>query len=157
MKKGEAIQKLVLFGVMALGAVLVAEGYLRARAFVERVDNADRQISLLKQEVNFLRVQLDVTPQPRVEPAPAIAAVSTPPFLPVPEPMRLPLPAPERPQKSARVRDVAQNVANDEQPKVDAVPDDGKVVLMKETKSSPAPAATSAAAASVDVKLLVKK
>jgi len=156
-KKGETIQKLVLFGAMAIGAVLVAEGYLQARAFVARVDKADRQISSLKQEVEALRVQLDVTPQPSLQPGPVFAAAPQPVALPIPEPLRLPLPAPERQQKAARVKDVAQNVSSDEQPKTEAVPDDGKVVLMKEPKGSPAPAATPAAAATVDVKLLVKK
>lgn len=157
MKKGETIQKLVLFGAMAAGAVLVAEGYLQARAFVARVDKADRQISLLKQEVDAMRVQLDVTPHPVVQPGPVLATVTQPTTFPIPEPMRLPLPAPERQQKPARVKDTAQNAGGDEQPKTDAVPDDGKIVLMKEPKAPPVPAGPPPAAGTVDVKLLVKK
>jgi hypothetical protein len=156
-KKGETIQKLVLFGAMAVGAVLVAEAYLQARAFVARVDRADRQISLIKQEVNALRVQLDVTPPLSVQAGPVLATAPQPIALPIPEPMRLPLPAPERQQRPARTKDVVQNVSSDERPKTDAVPDDGKVVLLKEPKGAPAPAATPAAEAAVDVKLLVKK
>jgi hypothetical protein len=157
MKKGETIQKLVLFGVMAIGAVLVAEAYLQARAFVARVDKADRHISLLKQEVDALRVQLDMTLRPVAQPGPLLAAAAQPAALPIPEPMRLPLPAPERRQKLARAKDVAQNAGGDEPPKSDAVPDDGKVVLLKESKVSPTPAATPATVAGVDVKLLVRK
>jgi len=157
LKKGETIQKLVLFGAMAVGAVLVAEAYLQARAFVARVDNVDRQISLLKQEVSALNVQLDVTPQMSVQAGPVLAAAPQSIALPIPEPMRFPLPTPERQPKSARTKDIAQNVSSDERPKNDAVPDDGKVVLLKETKGAPVPAATSATEAAVDVKLLVKK
>lgn len=156
MKRSETVQKLVLFSAMAAGAVLVAEGYLQARAFVARVDSADRQISLLKQEVNALRVQVDVTPQPTVQPGPILAAVPQAAAFPIPEPMRLPLPAPERRQKPARVKDTAQTSA-DEQPKTDGVPDDGRIVLMKEPKAAPAPPTAPAATATVDVKLLVKK
>lgn len=156
MKRSEIVQKLVLFAAMAAGAVLVAEGYLQARAFLARVDRADREISLLKQEVNAFRVQLEVTPQPTMQPGPALPAAPQATGLPIPEPMRLPLPVPERQQKPARVKDTAQNTGTDEQLKTDGVPDDGKIVLMKEPKASPAqPAAP--AAATVDVKLLVKK
>ena len=157
MKRSETVQKLVLFGAMVVGAVLVAEGYLQARAFVARVDRADREISLLKQEVNAFRVQLDVTPQPTMQPGPMLAAAPQATAFPIPEPMRLPLPVPERQQRPSRVKDTAQNTSADEQPKTDGVPDDGKIVLMKEPKASPAPPAAPAAAATVDVKLLVKK
>lgn len=157
MKKSEIVQKLVLFGAMAVGAVLVVESYLQARAFVARVDRADRQISLLKQEVNALRVQLDVTPLPTMQHEPILATAPQATAFPIPEPMRLPLPVPERQQKPARVKDAAQNISADEQPKTDGVPDDGKIVLMKEPKASPATPAAPAAAATVDVKLLVKK
>jgi hypothetical protein len=156
-KKGETIQKLVLFGMMAVGAVLIAEGYLRARAFVARVDSADRQISLLKQEVSALRVQFDITPRPTVQPSPVMAAVPQPIAFPIPEPMRLPLPIPERQHKPTHAKDTAQNSGSDEQPKADAVPDDGKIVLMKEPKASSPPVAAPATAATVDVKLMVKK
>lgn len=171
--KGETIQKLVLFGTMSIGALLVAEGYLRVRAFVDRVDATDKQVALLKQEVDFLRVQLDVVPRPGVEhlalaphsqaqPQPA----AHPTFLPIPEPMRSTSAGQDRTIKAVRTKDAAAPEINDEAAKADAIPDDGKIVLLtavKEPKAAAAPAAPSGAAPAavstptVDVKLWPKK
>jgi len=166
--KGEKIQKLVLFGAMIVGALLFAEGYLRVRTFVDRVDAADRQLVSLKQEVDFLRVQLDVVPRPGVVAASMVAATpqmqpqpQQPPLaLPIPEPMRLPVPQ-ERPQK-ARVKDAAVLPAGDEPAKAEDAPDDGKIVLLKDVKESkaapaPGPAPQAVATPTVDVKLWPKK
>lgn len=144
MIKGEKIQKLVLFGAMIVGALLVAEGYLRVRTFVDRVEAADRQLVALKQEVDFLRVQLDVVPRPGVVAAPMVAATpqlqfqppQQPLVLPIPEPMRLPVPQ-ERPQK-ARVKEVAVSPGGDEPAKAEGAPVDGKIVLLKDVKESKA-------------------
>lgn len=175
--KGETIQKLVLFGTMSIGALLVAEGYLRVRAFVDRVDATDKQVAVLKQEVDFLRVQLDVVPRPGVQPLAVAAApqaqplsqpqpVSHPTFLPIPEPMRFSSAGQDRTIKVARTKEAAAPEINDEPVKADAVPDDGKIVLMtavKEPKAAAAPAAPSVAAPAtvatptVDVKLWSKK
>lgn len=175
MIKGETIQKLVLFGTMSVGALLVAEGYLRVRAFVDRVDATDRQVAVLKQEVDFLRVQLDVVPRPGVQPlasAPAPQAqpqpqpASHPIFLPIPEPMRFPPAGQDRAIKAVRIKEGAAPEINDEAAKADAIPDDGKIVLMtavKEPKAVAAPAAppgaapTTVATPTVDVKLWSKK
>jgi hypothetical protein len=166
-KKGETIQKLVLFGAMTLGALLIADGYLRARAFIDRVDAADRNIALLNNEVEYLRVQLDVAPRPATPAAPfqaaqvpVIAGASQPLALPLPEPMRLPLPAQDRPQRLARTKDDPGLTRSDELAKADAVPDDGKVVLMrdaKESKSAAPPAQQEAATSTVNVKLWAQK
>lgn len=171
--KGETIQKLVLFGTMSIGALLVAEGYLRVRAFVDRVDATDKQVAVLKQEVDFLRVQLDVVPRPGVQPlalAPAPQAqpqpASLPTFLPIPEPMRFPSAGQDRAIKAVRTKEAAAPEIHDEPAKGDAIPDDGKIVLMtasKEPKAAAAPAAPSGAAPvtvatpTVDVKLWPKK
>jgi hypothetical protein len=174
--KGETIQKLVLFGTMSVGALLVAEGYLRVRAFVDRVDATDKQVAVLKQEVDFLRVQLDVVPRPGVQPlalAPAPQAqpqpqpVSHSTFLPIPEPMRFSSAGQDRTIKAVRTKEAAAPEISDEPAKADAIPDDGKIVLMtavKEPKAAAAaPAAPSGAAPAtvatptVDVKLWPKK
>lgn len=173
--KGETIQKLVLFGTMSIGALLVAEGYLRVRAFVDRVDATDKQVAVLKQEVDFLRVQLDVVPRPGVEPlalAPAPQAqpqqqpVSHQTFLPIPEPMRFPSAGQDRTFKAVRTKEAAAPDKDDEPAKADAIPDDGKIVLMtavREPKTAAAPATPSGAAPAavatptVDVKLWPKK
>lgn len=171
--KGETIQKLVLFGTMCVGALLVAEGYLRVRAFVERVDATDRQVAVLKQEVEFLRVQTDVLPRPGAQP-PALAAMaqpqpqpqpqSHPAFLPMPEPMRFSPAGQDRRNKGVRAKEGAAPEVSDKPAKADAIPDDGKIVLMKDVKEIKAAAAPGAPAASpavatptVDVKLWPKK
>jgi hypothetical protein len=157
--KREAIQKLVMFGAMTFGALLIAEGYLRARAFVDRVNTADHQIALLRHEVEALRVQVDETPRGSGQPTTMLAAVPAPSplVLPIPEPMRLPVAAPERPQKAGRVKDTPALAVAPEPAKSDPVPDDGKIVLMKDTKAAPASAQQVAGAATVDVKLWAKK
>ena len=168
MKKSETVQKLVLFGAMTVGALLVAEGYLRVRTFVDRVNTVDRQIVALKQEVNFLRVQFDVVPRPGVVAAPPLAATVQPqpqplqPFaLPIPEPMRI-SPAPQERPKNERAKDAAVSPSEKGAITSEAEPDDGKIVLLKdakETKAAPAPLTGSqpAAAPTVDVKLWPKK
>ena len=165
MKKGELIQKLVLFGAMTVGALLIAESYIQARAFVGRVDAADGQIAQLKQEVEYLRVQLDVSPRPIAQLAPqpvqAIAMAPQSLTLPLPEPMRFPSAGTERPPRQSRGKDAPAPGTKDELEKADAVPDDGKVVLMKDAKESKpalAPAQQQEVAApTVDVKLWTKK
>jgi len=174
--RGEKIQKLVLFGAMSLGALLVAEGYLRVRAFVDRVDATDRQVAVLKQEVEFLRVQLDVVPRaglpaaltvaPQTQPQPEPQLQPHPTFLPIPEPMRVSPAGQDRTIKAVRTKDAAALEIRDEPAKAEAVPDDGKIVLMKdvkEPKAAASPAAPSVAAPpavatpTVDVKLWPKK
>jgi hypothetical protein len=177
--KGETIQKLVLFGAMSLGALLVAEGYLRVRSFVDRVDATDKQVAVLKQEVDFLRVQLDVVPRPGAQPSELAAAALAQPqpqpqpqpqsltsYLPIPEPMRFSPAGQDRTVKVVRTKETAAPDPSVEPTKADAIPDDGKIVLMKdakEPKASAAPAAPSAAAPpavatpTVDVKLWPKK
>lgn len=173
MTKGEKIQKLVLFGAMSIGALLVAEGYLRVRSFVDRVDATDKQVAVLKQEVDFLRVQLDVVPRPSAPPLALAAApqaqpqpVSHPTFLPIPEPMRFSSAGQDRTIRPVRTKEAAALEINSEPAKADAVPDDGKIVLMtavKEPKATAGPAAPSVAAPvtvatpTVDVKLWPKK
>lgn len=160
MKKGETIQKLLLFAAMSAGALLVAEGYLRARAFVDQVNAASHEIALLKHEVESLRVQVDVTPRPAGQQSPeplALAQVQPQPYvLPIPEPMRFPAAPQVRQQKQVHTNAIAAAAVADEPEKADAVPDDGKVVLMKETKAAAAPAAQ-VATPTVDVKLWAKK
>lgn len=162
--KGEKFQKLVLFGGMCAGALLCAEGYLQGRAFVARVGVAERQVALLKQEVETLRVQLEVTPRPpSPAPAPVIAAAPHSLMLPIPEPMRVPAAAPERSHKTPHSPEGVQVATGDQPGKSDAVPDDGRIVLMKDVKeakgATQAPTAGQQAVATptVDVKLWAKK
>lgn len=162
--KGEKFQKLVLFGGMCAGALLCAEGYLQGRAFVARVGVAERQVALLKQEVEALRVQVEVTPRPASPaPAPVIAPGPHSLMLPIPEPMRIPAAAHERSRKTPPAADVSQVAISDQPGKSDAVPDDGRVVLMKDVKeakgATQAPTAGQQAVATptVDVKLWAKK
>lgn len=173
--KGETIQKLVLFGAMSFGALLVAEGYLRVRSFVDRVDATDKQVAVLKQEVDFLRVQLDVVPRPGAQPSGLAAAALAQPqpqpqsltsYLPIPEPMRFSPAGQDRTVKAVRTKEPATPDPSVEPTKADAIPDDGKIVLMKdakEPKAAAAPAAPSTAAPpavatpTVDVKLWPKK
>lgn len=163
MTKGEKIQKLVLFAAMSVGALLIAEGYLRVRGFVDRVDAAGRQIAVLKQEVDFLRVQLDVAPRLGVYQPPVLAAAPSTQqqfVLPIPEPMRFSPAAQERLPKMARVKDAPALTSSESPAKADAVPDDGRVVLMKDAKEpkvAAAPAQQAVAMPAVDVKLWPKK
>ncbi|UTY55876.1 hypothetical protein [Massilia sp. erpn] len=152
MKNGETMRKLAVSGAMAATAVLAVEGYLRARAFADRVEATQRQIALLRNELEALRVQADMTPRPAGPWAPATAATAGPNLvLPLPEPMRLPLPAAERQLKAPPPKAAAGAHA---QAGVEAISDDGKVVLAQEGK--PAPAAAGAQPA-VDVKLMAKQ
>lgn len=164
MVKGEKFQKLVLFGGMCAGALLCAEAYLQGRAFVARVDAAERQVALLKQEVEALRVQVDVTPRPASPaPAPVIAAVSPSLTLPIPEPMRIAAVAPERFRKTSPAAEASHVDASAPPGKTDEVPDDGRVVLMKDAKEAkaatqaPSAAQQAVATPTVDVKLWAKK
>lgn len=164
MVKGEKFQKLVLFGGMCAGALLCAEGYLQGRAFIARVGAAERQVALLKQEVEALRIQVDVTPRAASPaPAPVIAAVPHSLMLPIPEPMRVPAAAQERSRKAPPAAEVSQVATSDQPSKTDAVPDDGRIVLMKDVKEAKgvtqAPPAGQQAVATptVDVKLWAKK
>lgn len=156
MNTKKTIQQVAVSCALVAAVIAVTEGYLRVRDFVVEVHNSSRQIAVLKQAVETLQITLDNTPHTSIAPVTATGVQLA--SLPVPEPMsEIPLPPPP-PVKVAKPVPSSATADTIGPPKD---PEDGQIILLKETKNPVPGAATSgptlSAVPAQDVKLLTDR
>jgi hypothetical protein len=154
--KQRPVQKLVAVVAAVSAIAFVTEGYLRVRDFVVQTQNANREIAVLKHDLQTLKVVLDNTPlAPSVQARPALSIGQIPAPVPLSE-----LPLPDLPPPKASTPAVSRAIPSKNK---NDKPDDEieGIVLLNDFKNvvagSQPPAAQARSESGLDVKLLDRK